>query len=334
MFRKFNYANQNTVLDRKKLKLRLNLKPYLILESNTSRIKLKWLQFGVMFVFLGRAWQHWFYDAPYRELLWDQHRMEPWVKRILGIDWTTWVTSPRYDTAIASFIDGMGIFYLVCAIAVLLINKLPRVARPLLISGGLSLIFLAGLYYKAKLYTFGQFIEYGLQFTSPFLLVRAFKQGGFDKKLILLLKVAIAMTFVGHGLYAVNFHPRPANFLVMCINILPITETQAASFLNVAGTLDFIIAVSIFLPFRKVVFVAAAYAAFWGFVTAIARPWAYFHIEFWQDSLHRWLYEAAYRLIHGIGPLILALYYWQLISKAKQKGLAPNNSEQDLAATL
>lgn len=286
----------------------------------------------MLLVFLGRAWQYWFYDAPYRELLWDQERMEPLLGNIFGINWSQWVTNPRYDVAIAHFIDGVGIFYLVCCLAVLLLNKFPKLATFLLWTGALSLFLLAGLYFKAKLYNFGEFMEYALQFSSPVILVFLFREKKINPRLTLAIKMAIALTFVGHGLYAVNFHPRPANFLVMCINILELTESQAVIFLNLAGTLDFVIAIAIFLPFRKVNLIALAYAASWGFATAMARPWAYFYVDFWQDSLHRWWFEAAFRMIHSIGPLVLFLYYRRIMINEKE-GLAPMRSEQDQILT-
>lgn len=283
-----------------------------------TKHKLAYLQFGVLFVFLGRAWQHWFYDAPFRELLWDQGRMQPIVENIFGIEWSSWVTDASYDAGIAAFIDGIGVFYLLCGIAVLLLKRIPKIAEPIIWLGSINLFILAILYFKSKSFQFGQFIEYALQFSSPVILILALKKGDLNRKLILAFKVAVALTFVGHGLYAVNFHPRPANFLVMCLNILHLSESQAVVFLNIAGTLDFLLAVGIFLPFRKVVLASLVYATLWGLATAIARPWAYFYIDFWQESLHRWLFEAAYRLIHGIGPMVLALYYWDSIFRIRE----------------
>ncbi|MCB0651715.1 MAG: hypothetical protein KDC85_10605 [Saprospiraceae bacterium] len=282
-----------------------------ILKIDNDRRYFRLMQFGVFFIFLGRAWQHWFYEAPYRELLWDQGRMEWIIHKFLGLTWTEWVTNPQYDAGITSFINGMGIFYLLCALSVLGVKKYPKITSPFIITGGISLIFLAGLYFKQKLYTPGEFIEYTLQFSSPFILWHLVKSGGLTPRLVMALKIAVALTFVGHGLYAVNYYPRPANFLVMCMNILPINEDQAANFLSVVGTLDFISVLLIFLPFRKAVLVGLIYASIWGVATALARPWAYFYWIYWEDSLHRWLFEAAFRLIHGLGPFVLLLYYWK-----------------------
>lgn len=285
-----------------------------------SILELLLFRIAVVLLFLGRAWQHWFYDAPYRELLWDQERMQPFIENWLKIDWSTWVTNPLYDAAVASFINGMAVFYLVCAFSVLFYNWIPRISKVLLWAGAVSLFILSGLYFKSKSFQFGQFIEYALQFSAPVFFLFLARNKSLNDKWVFALKIAVALTFVGHGLYAVNFHPRPANFLVMCINILGVSESQATVFLNIAGGLDFAIAIAIFLPFRKIVFAALVYATFWGFATAMARPWAYFYLDFWQDSLHRWIFEAAYRVIHGVGPLVLAIYYWRLIW-GKEKAL-------------
>jgi hypothetical protein len=285
------------------------------------------MQGAVFFVFLGRAWQHWFFEAPYREMLWDERRMNWIVNNIFGIDWNQWVTSEAYDKGITSFIDGVGGFYLVCAIAVFTIGKFPRISKVVLFLGALSLIFLAGLYYKQKLYATGQFFEYTLQFLSPIFLILLVKRKGLTKRLILILKLAVALTFFSHGLYAIGYYPISAGFIEMCINILPISESQAIIFLHLAGVFDFMVCILIFLPNRKAIFIGLAYCTIWGLTTAFARPVAYFYIEFWQESLNRWLFEAMYRFVHGLVPLVLFLFYWW---SEKEKSLVPLEEKQDL----
>ena len=65
--------------------------------------------------------------------------------------------------------------------------------------------------------------------------------------MILIMKVAIAVTFISHGLYALNYYPRPGHFTEMVMDILGVKEATAILFLNVAGILDFVIAVGIFI---------------------------------------------------------------------------------------
>ena len=136
------------------------------------------------------------------------------------------------------------------------------------------------------------------------------KRKELTKRLILLLKLAVALTFFSHGLYAIGYYPISAGFIEMCINILPISEDQAMVFLHLAGIFDFMVCILIFLPFRKAILIGLAYCTIWGLATAFARPMAYFYIDFWQESLQRWLFEALYRFVHGLVPLILFLYYW------------------------
>lgn len=284
----------------------------------SNQIQFLLLQLGVFFVFIGRAWQHWFYDAPYRELIWDEYKMKGIIENVFGISWTEWVTNPAYDTGIATFIDGMGVFYLLCGLAVWSIKRFPKISRGFLYMGAFNLFILAGLYFKAKQYHVGQLIEYSLQFFGPVLLIIFAKEGRLTDRLVLLFKIAIALTFFGHGLYALGYYPRPLTFLEMCGNILNLYDRGATHFLFTAGVLDMIICVLIFIPNRKLILAGLTYAVLWGLATAIARPWAYFHIEFWQDSLHRWLYEASYRLIHGIGPFVLFLFYWNRKSESEK----------------
>ena len=275
--------------------------------KNKNKIYYKLLQAAVFFTFLGRAYQHCFYEAPYREILWDEHRMSGFVKFFFGMEWKAWATSPQVDAGITSFIDGVGVFYLLCAIMVVFIRKIPRVAAFILKLGAISLFILAILYWKQKLYATGQFFEYSLAFMGPIFLLWFIKEEGISKKMILWMKVAIALTFCSHAMYAIAYYPHPLSFFEMTGNILGISEEQTVSLLWMMGVADILVSILIFLPYRKIVMTALLYATIWGFLTAFARPWGYFHIEFWQDSLHRWGFEAMFRLVHGFLPLVLFL---------------------------
>ena len=279
--------------------------------NKENKIYFRLLQIAVFFTFLGRAWQHWFYEAPYREVLWDEQRMSALIKAIFGMEWNEWVSSPSVDAAITSFIDGMGIFYLGCAIAVLFVKKYPRITAFVIKTGAIALIVLAVLYWKQKLYATGQFFEYTLAFMSPFFLLWISKEGKMTERLVLWMKVAIAITFCSHALYAAGHYPQPLSFFEMTANILNITEEQTVIVLLIAAILDIVMSILIFLPYRKIVLIALLYGVIWGFLTAIARPWGYFHIEYWSESLHRWGFEAMFRLVHGIVPLVLFIFYYK-----------------------
>lgn len=259
-------------------------------------------------VFLGRAWQHIRWDAPYRALLWDEAWMKAPVEAMLGISWREYVSSNVVDAFIDGLVSATGWFYLLCALAALFIGRLGRVGRAILWIGAANLIFLAALYCKEKFLFIGQFFEYTLQWGAPAMLAILSKapEKEWSPRFVLAVKVAIALTFTCHGLYAVGFYPRPGNFLEMVMNILPLNETGAIHFLNTAGALDFALSIALFLPGRFPLF-ALAYASFWGLATSIARFWAYFHLEYWDSALLQWLHEAVMRFPHFLIPLALLL---------------------------
>lgn len=272
------------------------------------------VQIATATVFLGRAWQHWFWEAPYRTLLWDENWMRPLIEGIFGTSWDIYVTTS--DAKIQIFIKIISGLYLICALAAIFIHRWKKIAIVLLTLGGFSLIFLAALYCKEKFFHLGQFLEYSLQWSSPFFLIWLYKSQEIMPKMILGMKIAVALTFICHGLYAVGYYPRPAGFMEMTMNILPITEAGAVRFLQIAGVLDFVASVLIFLPGRiGIGVVAIGYCLVWGFFTTTARIWAHFYPEFLENLLMQWVHESVYRFPHFLIPLAILL--WQIALNRK-----------------
>ena len=283
---------------------------------------LKWSAF---FVFLGRGWQHIYWDAPFRTLLWDEAWMSSVVSSLLGMDWNTYVTSPSTNIFIVHWINATGWFYIICAIMALLIDRIPKLAIPFISLGGVSLFILALLYCKENFFFIGQFFEYTLQWGSPFFLLLLYMESISDKQLIFCLKIAIALTFTCHGLYAVGYYPRPGRFIQMTMTILGTNKEASIIFLNTAGVLDFILSIFIFMP-RRLAQIGLGYAAFWGLATTAARIWANYIPEFWQDSLLTCTHESIMRMPHFMIPISLTLWllnhkteYWKSLLKRRRK---------------
>ena len=137
---------------------------------------------------------------------------------------------------------------------VLVIEKLGNVGKIALLFGTFLLMVLALMYTKDRFWSIAQFLEYSLQFGSPLFLLWGINTERLSHSSISIIKWAIAATFVSHGLYAINFYPRPALFLSMTISILEVSEAKAIFFLQVAGVADFLAAGLLFLnkPFRQV----------------------------------------------------------------------------------
>ncbi len=260
------------------------------------------LRLATFMLFAGRAWQHLFWDAPFRALLWDQNTMEGIVLFFRGGTWQEYVTSAVADRRIQLTITGFGIFYAFMALITLVIR--PRHLKRfsgLYILSSVSLVFLAVLYMMEKFYHVGQFFEYALQFMLPLLFLYTLTQQINLSRLLLVMKICIALTFTAHGLYAAGFYPQPGVFVDMFISILHVSEPVAKNMLFSAGMLDFIVSVAVFVP--RISKYALLYAALWGGLTAVARTWANFYFDFPFSSMHQNLYETFYRMPHMLVPL-------------------------------
>jgi hypothetical protein len=260
------------------------------------------LRLATFLLFAGRAWQHLFWDAPFRALLWDQHIMENIVLFFRGGTWQEYVTSAATDRNIQITITVFGVFYALMALITLVIHS--RHIKQFLwlyIFSSVSLAFLAMLYTMEKFYHVGQFFEYAIQFTLPLLFWYMLAQRISPARLLLGMKIVIALTFSAHGLYAAGFYPQPGVFVDMFISILYVSEPVAVKMLFIAGILDFVVSVALFVP--RLARYALIYAALWGGLTAVARTWANFYIDFPISSLHQNLYETLYRMPHMLVPL-------------------------------
>jgi len=264
------------------------------------------LQIATVAVFAGRAWQHLFWDAPFRTLLWDEAWMKGIVEGWFGMSWQSYITSMEVDSTIQRAVKGTGIFYIVCAILATFVRMIPKWLGKILLLGAMSLLLLAALYCKEKFFSVGQFLEYALQVSSPiFLYLVVFHKVNWYR-LVFYMKIATALTFVCHGLYAINFYPRPGLFVEMFLNTLGTNEETAYTLLNVAGLLDFVMSAALFLPLRFAR-VAALYAVLWGLATALARITSFFDASYALESMHQWMHETIFRFPHFLIPL--ALWY-------------------------
>lgn len=264
------------------------------------------LKISVFLIFIGRAWQHLFWDAPYRSFFWDESLLKPIVESLFNIPWKDYVTSSTTDNFIQTIIRSNGILYLIAAFSALFLKENNKKwLRIPVVLGGMSLIVLAILLTKEKFYHAAQFFEHSIQFGLPFILILAYSTSSLKQKLPFILKILIAVTFFSHGLYAFGFYPVPGKFVDMVIQIFGCSESFAITFLYIAGILDFILAVLLFVP--KVEKYALWYAIIWGTLTALARIVANFYMDFPIASIHQNLHESMYRLPHGLVPLLVVL---------------------------
>jgi len=171
-----------------------------------------------------------------------------------------------------------------------------------------------------KNYQWPMLLEHFLHWGTPMLLILFVRMRTVTWQWM--VKVMIALTFIGHGLYALGWpSPRPAGFMFMTMQILGCSEGFAVGFLHLIAFLDFAAALFLFIP--CLVLPALVWTTFWGLATAVARTWAHFTPAEDYYGLHPWFAESVLRLAHGLVPL--ALLVMHLRPRANEPG-SPTSS--------
>jgi hypothetical protein len=265
-------------------------------------------------MFIGHSWVCFNGQMPLRALLWDENIMSGIITKMSGQDWNWWVTSPDIDNKINHFVMVQGFLFLLFAFLSLIpIRK--RIYRYIYLIGFINLVFLAFLKYLDNRIGIGNLLEHASQFICPLILFLFSARNNLNGSLELLAKVSVALTFIFHGLFAINFghdsnwlnHTRPGHFTEMVMICLGIDEERSANqILLIAGILDFLAAILIFTK-TKLIKMGLFYMILWGLLTAMARPWAHFNKSSAIDSLNNWIPEMLYRTPHFAIPLCLLL---------------------------
>jgi hypothetical protein len=157
-----------------------------------------------------------------------------------------------------------------------------------------------------KFFMTGMLIEYASQFCLPLILYVALFKNDFYTRFQTLFKFVVAMTFLGHGLFAVGFHPVPGPFIDMVISVFHVSESWARNFLLFMGVIDIFVCVLIFIPDFDIM--VLSFASFWGLTTAMARIVAHINIDLAAMTLNQWVMEVLTRLPHGLLPLAMLIY--------------------------
>jgi hypothetical protein len=266
---------------------------------------LRILRIATIALFLGRGWQHLFWDTPYRSVLWDQGLMEP-VLIWLGGSWDSFATNLQVDRWVTMSAQLIGVFLLFCAICLALFWTKVRIRNLALLGGGFFIVLMALARIKGSFPPWAQAMELAIQFSLPFLLFAALRFG-LKRSWRLGFQGAVAATFIGHGLFAAGVLPTPGNFLNMTMAILGVEESGARQFLFVMGIADFI-AAALLLAGGFLGRMGAWYCVLWGLATALARVVAHLDMAPMGYVLHQWLPETVFRLPHGLVPLALAFW--------------------------
>ncbi len=283
-------------------------------QSKLDSILLLCLRIGAFFCFAGWTWVHFYWEGPYGIFLWQETSYA--LADRFGISWDNYVGSGANDGLIQKWIHRAAWLFLACSILTLTVRKKSRFQMAALTGGSGLLAILAYAKYLAAQRQLPMFIEYGGQILIPLILVMALALGVRHRVTVRTAMLALIMTFVGHGLYALGYYwPTPANFYGMTSVILQMEHDTARIFLRIVGALDLIVCIGIFIPLLRRS--CALYAAVWGLLTALARPVAgmSMSLNYWGSD--QFIHEVVLRAPHFMIPLYL-FFLW--------RNLQPNES--------
>jgi hypothetical protein len=270
------------------------------------------LQAIVSVTFLARGWLTWRWDSPIRELIWQ----EKWWSPVLEKYDMTWSHFARNsDQWITPTLERLGMFLIASALIPWLAGFSPlRWFRWFLIPATLILILDSFSRWVAKDMQAGMAMEHVLQIMTPLALLiylgrKSLNASKRDFIMRWLLIIAAAVTFVGHGLYAMGYYNAPLHFQMMTMEILSISEEGSLRFLKVMGWLDFVVVPFLILP--KTRWMALFYMFCWGGATALARILAYYDETLPYNAMDPWMVEAAVRTSHWAVPFWLFWLMWR-----------------------
>ncbi|MEM7477301.1 MAG: hypothetical protein AAF483_20135 [Planctomycetota bacterium] len=270
-------------------------------KPNLEYFLLAILRASTFMCFAGWTWTHLYWEGPYTSLLWHEGTFE--LAESWGVSWEEYVGTGANDGIVQKWIGRIGWLYLLCTILTLTVRKNSRFQKAALLGGSLLLVVLSYAKYVGAQQQLPMFIEHGGQILTPVILVLALSYGPRHRATVITAIVAFIMTFAGHGSFAIGLWPTPANFYGMTRVVLGVEYETANLILRIAGVLDFVVCVAIFVPYIKQA--AAIYSAAWGFLTAIARPVAGMSTSLLYFGADQFLHEAVLRGPHFLIPTYL-----------------------------
>ena len=255
-------------------------------------------------IFISQAWECLRWHTKINNVLLDPQRFGRILEWFYGTSRQEIYTSKMAEGAIVAADNLMGVLCLGAAVATVFISSKFRFWKWFIYlgTGVLCLICLAEFYDKN--FRIGQLLEYSARLSAPLFLVTSTRIHN-SNHFILFMKIAIGITFIGHGLFAVGYYPQPGHFVDMMIKGFRMQEELAKFLLIGFGVLDFLFAIAIFIP--SITKPALFYGIAWGFATALARITTNFHFEFFENSLEQYLHEFMIRTPHFVLPLVLLI---------------------------
>jgi hypothetical protein len=273
-----------------------------LVKPDRDNLLLLLLRFAALLCFAGWTWQHYYWEGPYGVLLWQES-----TYALVDADWDAFVGSGSNDGWVQRCIAAMFWPYLACTVLSLTATPRARLQQAALLLGAGGLATVAFANYVQDLRQLPTLVEHGGQVLSPVLLVLALTIGVRHQVTVAVAMLAFVAVFAGHGVYALGLWPTPPNFHGMTTVILGTSHEATTTILRVAGVLDVAACVGLLVPALRRP--CALYAAFWGLLTALARP-----VAGMSTALHHWgadqfVHEAVLRAPHALIPLFLFCHW-------------------------
>lgn len=270
---------------------------------------------ATIFLLAASIWQHFTAEPPYRAFWWDESWAKELVKIMIGLEWRTFLETPAAESFVLRFTWVMAGLLFVGLVAAFVISPNRRWAAWGLCLATAALAFETFCAFMASSWQLPNLMEHMLRtFTPVFLALLVLK--GWQRPVVLAMLIATALTFSGHGWYALGWGlPVPGHFVDMVMESLGFSQPNALLFLFIAGILDQIVAVSLFFP--RFQLPALGYAAVWGSLTSLARLTTYVRFDaVLITSLLTYLPEFFVRAPHFLVPIALWIQVRQQLRSA------------------
>lgn len=282
-----------------------------------NSLVIRLLRISTFLLFLGRAWEHIYWEGPYRNVFYNPHGFGKVLEWLTGSTLQEIYRDHYYERLIDDFSIGVGVVFLLAAVSVLFYRRTNTLLKWGVLLGVVCLGLTFYGYFVGKHYWYGTLFEQSAQFFTP-LLFLWYCSGRNDARALLIAKIAISITFICHGLFAIGYYPQPGNFADMMIIGFGMNEDVAREALVDIAWLDFVFAGFVLLPFNmfygkevwkkilRVFFIfLVGYAIVWGFMTALARIYTHFDTRFLWQSFEGFFHQFLVRIPHGVLPLII-----------------------------
>ncbi len=266
------------------------------------------VRWATIFLLGASVWQHLFSDPSYRAFLWDPFWTSWTVKILTGMEWRTYLLGPRAEATAQVFTWTMAVILMLGLVGALLLSPRRPWAKFPLFAASAVLGFEAFCTFLDVSHQVPMLMELSLRVGTPSLLA-AVVLHGWTPRIRLFTLVMTALTFSGHGLYALGMGvPVPGNFVDMVMETLGMSQASSLVFLTVAGVLDQLLIIGLLVPLLRPA--TLGYCAAWGTATSLARITSYVRLDnLLLLSLYTYLPEFFVRAPHFLIPMALLIWH-------------------------